>query len=124
MVTISGKIEEDIHAYMQDEFVYEADITALDNSEFDIPNIEANINPHIGTDTQDYGEIACAVDSVGKITDIDEDEPFDYNEETMEKVFRDGNLQNHQNDASTSTIYENNEGDTHEPIDFPFYGVF
>lgn len=124
MITISGKIEEDVHAYMQDEFAYEADIMALENSEFDIPNIEANTNPHIGTDPQDHGEISCAIDSVGKITDIDEAEPLDYNEETMEKVFRDDNLQINQNEASTSTINENNEDDTHESLDFPFYEDF
>ena len=43
LVSISDEVDEDIQIYMQDEFAYEADMTALEDSDFDIPNIDADI---------------------------------------------------------------------------------
>ena len=35
LVAISDEVDEDIQIYMQDEFAYEADMTALEDSDFD-----------------------------------------------------------------------------------------
>lgn len=51
LVAASDEVNEDIQVYMQDEFAYEADMTALEDSDFDIPNLEADLTPHVGTDT-------------------------------------------------------------------------
>ena len=62
MITLSDKIDEDVIVYTQDDFAYEADMAALENSDFDIPDLDVDITPHIGTDTKD--------DAVDETTDI------------------------------------------------------
>lgn len=39
IVTFFGEVVEGIQIYMQDEFAYNADMMALDNIDFDMPNL-------------------------------------------------------------------------------------
>lgn len=119
LVAISDEIDEDIQVYMQDEFAYEADMTALEDSDFDIPNIDADITPHIGADNQDYREVACVADAAGDITDIDEPHPSNDDDETVEDEFDSDEFLSHKDEDIISNINDNNEGNVHEPSDFP-----
>ncbi len=113
IATLSGEVIEDIQVYMQDEFAYNADMMALDNIDFDIPNLDTrdtDITPHIGTDTPNYKEVASAANAADEITDIDE---------TVEEGFGNGNFLPHKDEDSISTSNGNNEGYAHEPSDFP-----
>ena len=125
LVAVSDEVDEDIQVYMQDEFAYEADITALEDSDFDIPNLEADLTPHIGTDTPDYREVACAADAADRITDIDEtNQPNDVDDEIGEDEFENNEFMTHQDDDSFSTIRANDGENSHEPSDFPIEDDF
>ena len=119
LVAISDEVDEDIQVYMQDEFAYEADMTALEDSDFDIPNLDADITPHIGIDNPEYREVACAADAADEINDIDEANPLNDTDNTIEEKFENDELLTHQDEDSTSIITENNGDNTHEPSDFP-----
>lgn len=43
LVSMADVVDEDVQHYINDDFLYEADITALENGEFDLPEIP-NIN--------------------------------------------------------------------------------
>lgn len=120
LVAVSDEVDEDIQVYMQDEFAYEADMTALEDSDFDIPNLEADLTPHIGTDTPDYREVACAADEIDETNKIDETSQLnDDDDEIGEDEFM-----THQDDESFSTISVNDGGNAHEPSDFPIENDF
>ena len=119
LVSISDEVDEDIQIYMQDEFAYEADMTALEDSDFDIPNIDADIPPHTGTDNLDYREVACAADAADDITDIDEPHPLNDEGEMVEDDFENDEFLSHKDEDTISNINDNNEGNAHEPSDFP-----
>ena len=40
LVSVSDEVDKDLDIYLQDEFGLDADMTALDNSDFDIPNLD------------------------------------------------------------------------------------
>lgn len=125
LVAISDEVDEDIQVYMQDEFAYEADMTALEDSDFDIPNLEADLTPHVGTDTPDYREVACAADAADRITDMDETTQLnDDDEEIGEDEFENNDFITHQDDGSFSTISANDGDNAHEPSDFPIEDDF
>ena len=42
MLSMSDKVDEDMQYYLQDGFAYEADMVALENCNFDIPNLDTN----------------------------------------------------------------------------------
>lgn len=119
LVAISDEVDEDIQIYMQDEFAYEADMTALEDSDFDIPNLDADIPPHTGTDNPDYREVACAADAAGDITDIDAPHLLNDEDETVEDEFESDEFLSHKDEDTISNINDNNEGNAHEPSDFP-----
>ncbi len=125
LVAVSDEVDEDIQVYMQDEFAYEADMTALEDSDFDIPNLEADLTPHIGTDTPDCREVACAADATDRITDIDETNQFnDDDDENGEDEFENNEFMTHQDDDSFSTIRANDGDNAHEPSDNPIEDEF
>ena len=125
LVTVSDEVDEDIQVYMQDEFAYEADMTVLEDSDFDIPNLEADLTPHIGTDTPDYREVACAADAIDEINEIDETSQLnDDNDEIDEDEFGNDEFMTHQDNDSFSTISINDGGNAHEPSDFPIEDDF
>lgn len=39
LVSMSDDVDEDVQYYIDDDFLYEADITALENGDFDLPEI-------------------------------------------------------------------------------------
>ena len=119
LVAISDEVDEDIQVYMQDEFAYEADMTALEDSDFDIPNLDADIIPHIGTDNTDYRGVACAADAADEISDIDVTNPLNDDDETIEDEFENDDFLTHKDEDTISNINDNNEGNAHEPSDFP-----
>lgn len=119
LVAISDEIDEDIQVYMQDEFAYEADMTVLEDIDFDIPNLDADLTPHVGTDTPDYREVAYAADAADGITDINETNQLNVDDKICEDEFGNDEFMTHQDDDSFSTISENNEGNAHESSDFP-----
>lgn len=118
LVAVSDEVDEAIQVYMQDEFAYEADMTALEDSDFDIPNLEADITSHTGTDTLDYREVACAADAADEIADIDEINTLN-DGEPFEDEFENDEFLSHKDEDTISNIYDNNEGNAHEPSDFP-----
>ena len=125
LVAISDEVDEDIQVYMQDEFAYEADMTALEESDFDIPNLDADITPYIETDTPDYREVACAADVTDEINDVDETNHFnDDDEEIGEDEFGNDDFITHQDDDSFSTISANDGDNEHKPSDFPIEDDF
>ena len=125
LVAISDEVDEDIQVYMQDEFAYEADMTALEDSDFDIPNLEADLTPHVGTDTPDYREVACAADAGDRIPDIDETTQLnDDDEEFGGDEFGNGDFITHPDDDSFSTISANDGDNEHKPSDFPIEDDF
>lgn len=119
LVAISDEVDEDIQIYMQDEFAYEADMTALEDSDFDIPNLDADIPPHTGTDNSDYREVACAADAAGDITEIDDPHLLNDEDETVGDEFESDEFLSHKDEDTISNINDNNEGNAHEPSDFP-----
>lgn len=125
LVAISDEVDEDIQVYMQDEFAYEADMTALEDSDFDIPNLEADLTPHVGTDTPDYREVACAADAADRIPDIDETTQLnDDDEEFGGDEFGNDDFITHQDDDSFSTISANDGDNEHKLSDFPIEDDF
>lgn len=105
---------------MQDEFAYEADMTALEDSDFDIPNLEADLPPHIGTDTPDYRDVAYVADAADRINDIDETNQLnDDDDEIGEDEFM-----THQYNDLFSTISENDGCNVHKLSDFPIEDDF
>ena len=121
LVAISDEVDEDIQVYMQDEFAYEADMTALEDSDFDIPNLDADIIPHIGTDNTDYRGVACAADAADEISDIDVTNPLNDDDETIEDEFENDDFLTHKDEDTISNIsnLNDNGGNAHEPSDFP-----
>lgn len=125
LVAISDKVDEDIQVYMQDEFAYEADMTALEDCDFDLPNLEADLTPHIGTDTPDYREVACAADATDRIRDIDETNQLNGDDnEIGEDEFGNDDFITYQDDDSFSTISANDRDNAHEPSGFPIEDDF
>lgn len=118
LVAISDEVDEDIQVYMQDEFAYEADMTALEDSDFDIPNIDADLPPHIGTDNPEYREVACAADMASEITDIDETNQLNDDVETGEDEFESDEYPTYQDEDTISNIDDNNGDNAYEPSDF------
>ena len=118
LVAVSDEVDEDIQVYMQDEFAYEADMTALEDSDFDIPNLDADLPPYPGTDTPGYREVACVADAAEGITDIDGTNQLNDDDEIGEDEFGNDELITHQDDDSISIVGENNGGNAHEPSDF------
>ena len=119
LVAISDEVDEDIQIYMQDEFAYEADMTAFEDSDFDIPNLDADIPPHIGNDNPENREVACVADAAGDITDIDDPHLLNDEDETVEDEFESDEFLRHKDEDTISNINVNNEGNAHEPSDFP-----
>lgn len=117
IVTISSKIDENILLYTQDEFGYEADMTALENSDFDIPDLDAVITPNIGTETSDERNVTCVADEV---TDITEIASLNDNNETIEEVFSDDDFHTYHNDDSISTNNHDNCDKIQESSFFSF----
>ncbi len=110
MITLSDSIDEDVIVYMQDDFAYEADMTALENSDFDIPDLDVDITPHIGTDTKD--------DAVDETTDIVESSTLNDNNETVPEMLENDHL-TYQDEDSISTNSDNHEDDVQEHSIFP-----
>lgn len=119
LVAASDEVDKDILVYMQDEFAYEADMTALEDSDFEILNLDADLPLHIGTNTPDYREVACAADAANEITDIVETDKLNDYDKIGEDEFENDEFMSHQDDDSIGTISENNRGNAHEPSDFP-----
>ena len=111
MITLSDKIDEDVIVYMQDDFAYEADMTALENSDFDIPDLDVDITPHIGTDTKD--------DAVDETTDIVESTTLNDNNETVPEMLENDDFLTYQDEDSISTNSDNHEDDVQEHSIFP-----
>ena len=111
MITLSDKIDEDVIVYMQDDFAYEADMTALENSDFDIPDLDVYITPHIGTDTKD--------DAVDETTDIVESTTLNDNNETVPEMLENDDFLTYQDEDSISTNSDNHEDDVQEHSIFP-----
>lgn len=121
LVSISDEIDEDVQVYLQDEFAYEADMTTLEDSDFDIPNLDADILPQTETDDLEQRGVACAADEV---TDIEELGSLDDDDETAEDVSEGDEFRTHQGGDSISEFNENNGGNAHEPSGFPLDEVF
>lgn len=131
LVAVSDEVDEDIQVYMQDEFAYEADWTALEDTDFDIPNLESDLSTHIGTDTPNYKEVACAAcaadaaHAADGITDIDETNQLNGDDDEIgEDEFGNDEFMTHQDDDSFSTINENDGGNAHETSNFPIEDDF
>lgn len=120
LAEMSDVIAEDIQAYLQDEFAYEADMTALEDGDFDIPNLDSDIAPHTGDDRSEYKDVACAAD---EIIDIDEIATLNNDDETVENIFENGEFQSLQNEDSINTFNEDNNN-VQESLDFPLDDVF
>ena len=111
MITLSDKIDEDVIVYTQDDFAYEADMAALENSDFDIPDLDVDITPHIGTDTKD--------DAVDETTDIVESTTLNDNNETVPEMLENDDFLTYQDEDSISTNSDNHEDDVQEHSIFP-----
>lgn len=111
MITLSDKIDEDVIVYIQDDFAYEADMTALENSDFDIPDLDVDITPHIGTDTKD--------DAVDETTDIVESTTLNDNNETVPEMLENDDFLTYQDEDSICTNSDNHEDDVQEHSIFP-----
>lgn len=115
LVAISDEIDEDVQVYLQDEFAYEADMTALEDSDFDIPNLDGDILPQTEIDDLEQRGVACAADEVA---DIEELGSLDDDDETAEEVSEGDEFRTHQDGDSISGFNENNGGNAHEPSGF------
>lgn len=111
IITLSDKIDEDAMVYMQDDFAYEADMAALDNSDFAIPDLDADITPHAGTDSKD--------DAVDETTDIVENTTLNDNNETVPEMLENDDFLTYQDEDSISTNSDNHEDDVQEHSIFP-----
>lgn len=124
LVAISDEVDEDIQVYMQDEFAYEADMTALEDCDFDIPNLHADITSHLGTDNPGYKEGLCAADAAGEITEIDEANLLNDDDKTVEDEFDNDEFLTQKDEETINNINDNNGGNAHEPSNFPIDDVF
>lgn len=116
LVTISDEIDEDVQVYLQDEFAYEADMTALEDSDFDIPNLDADITPQIDNDDLEPRDVACAAD---EITDIDKVGSLNNDDETVEEEFENDVFQTQQEEDSINVFNDNHGNNAHEPSNIP-----
>lgn len=116
LIDISDEVDENIQIYMQDEFVYEADLTTLEDSDFDIPNLDADIAPYTGDNGIENRDVACTAD---ERTDVDEIGYLNGDDETMEVVFENDEFQAHQDEDSISVFNDNNGDNGLEPSHYP-----
>jgi hypothetical protein len=112
LVSISDEIDEDVQMYLQDEFAYEADMTALEDSDFDIPNLDANITPQIENDDLKQRDVACAAEETNEIDDLSEYDKYDKNEE---ELLENDEKSEQQTESSTEVI---NDDNSQESSDF------
>ena len=97
IVSISDAVNEDMLTYMQDEFAYEADMSALESSDFDIPNLDTDISAHLDNERQEYREDMCVADSADEITNAVETTPINDGKEIEEEMIEHNNLLPHLN---------------------------
>ena len=119
IVFISDAVDEDMLTYMQDEFAYEADMSALESSDFDIPNLDTDISAHLDNEIQEYREDVCVADSADEITNAVETTPFIDGKEIEEEMIEYNNLLPHLNEDSGKTCFEEGNNDSTETSDFP-----
>ena len=117
LVDIADEVDEDVQIFMQDEFAYEADVMALKDSDFDIPNLDADITSNIGGDSSEYRDVVCAADET---TDITEISLLSSDEEIMKEILEKNDFQTYQDEDSVDAFNEQDDGiNTDEPSDFP-----
>lgn len=63
LVDASVTVDEGIEDYLQDEFAYEADMTALEDSDFDLPDLDAYTTNQAETDFPESMDVAHAADA-------------------------------------------------------------
>lgn len=63
LLSVSDEVDEDIQLYLQDSFAYEADMATLENSDFDIPDLDADISPYVVEDDIDIDDVAYSFDA-------------------------------------------------------------
>lgn len=117
IVSISDAVDEDMLAYMQDEFAYEADITALENSDYDIPNLDTDISSHLEDDNLEYKEDVCTAYATDEISESVEPTTFNNGKETEEEILDDDNLQSLHNEDSDRTCIDDVESDSTDTPD-------
>lgn len=61
LASVSDAVDQDLDIYLQDEFGLDADMTALDNCDFDIPNLDNVFFPKAEESIEDK-EVVCAAD--------------------------------------------------------------
>lgn len=117
LVDIADEVDEDVQIYMQDEFAFEADVTALEDSDFDIPNLDEDITPSTVGDISEYRDVAC---TANETTDTPEISSLNSDDEIMEEMHEKNDLQTYQDEGSVNAFNEHDDGNnTHETSDFP-----
>lgn len=119
IVSISDVVDEDMQAYMQDEFAYEADMSALENSDYDIPNLEADIPLRLEDDNLEYREDVYAADAADEISESGEMTPFNSGKETEKEILDNDGLLSFHNEGSDRICIEEGKSDSTETPDFP-----
>lgn len=71
LISVSDLVDEDCQAYQQDPFALEAELTALEESDFDIPDIDANRFSLVIDNAFDIPDVASASDSETVTTELD-----------------------------------------------------
>ncbi|MGN0245830.1 MAG: hypothetical protein ACI4DK_07680 [Lachnospiraceae bacterium] len=124
IVSISDAVDEDMQIYMQDEFAYEADMSALESSDYDIPNLDADISTRLDNDSLGCREDICEVASADEITGAAETTPFNNDKEIEEEMIEHNDLLPHLNEGSGLPCFEDGKNDFSETSDFPCIDIF
>lgn len=100
LVSVSDEVDEDLRLYLEDKFACDADMTAWEDCDFDIPNLDADITPLIDVDERwKDKEVACAADVA---------DDFDG------EIFENDEYQAMQDEDPTTMFHEDNESNAQE----------
>lgn len=118
LASISDLVDEGVQAYEQDEFALEADLTALEDSGFDIPDLDSNLFFPPDDDAWENVDAAASADDVKDDTPPYQDHFFELPDNDVPSNQDDVVVDDHlPMDNQTQDIFEENGGDSHESGD-------
>lgn len=89
LVDLSDSIDQEIQDYVNDEFLFDADMSMLDECDLEIPSLDCVITQNTDLTDYPYQEVACASSDVN-----DEIKPYDdaYNGEDIDSTIADNGI--------------------------------
>lgn len=124
MLSMSDKVDEDMQCYLRDGFAYEADMIALENCNFDIPNLDANNGVHLVNEDTEYLENSLGTGFAHKSIDNGDTTVLNDSQDIVVDVLDKNECQT-SNDEDTMGIFNDEfDGNIQECSDLPLNDVF